>query len=39
MISHFQCGFRYGFHKPHCLLLMIEKWKQAIDKDQFFGHS
>ena len=35
--SEFQCGFRKGFNTQHCLLLMIEKWKEAVDKDQSFG--
>ena len=33
----FQCGFRKGFCTQHCLLLMSEKWKEAVDKDQSFG--
>ena len=37
VISKFQCGFRKGFSTQHCLLLIIEKWKKAVDKDQTFG--
>ena len=37
ILSKFQCGFRKGFSTQHCLLLMIEKWKEAVDKDQSFG--
>ena len=37
VFSKFQCGFRKGFSTQHCLLLMIEKWKKAVDKDQTFG--
>ena len=37
ILSEFQCGFRKGFNTHHCLLLMIEKWKEAVDKDQSFG--
>ena len=37
ILSEFQCGFRKGFNTQHCLLLMIEKWKEAVDKDQSFG--
>ena len=33
----FQGGFRNGFSTQHCLFLMIEKWKEAADKDQSFG--
>ena len=35
--SKFQCGFRKGFSTQHCLILMIEKWKEASGKDQSFG--
>ena len=37
ILSEFQCGFRKGFSTQHCLLLMTEKWKEAVDKDQSFG--
>ena len=37
ILSKFQCGFRKGFSTQHCLLLIIEKWKEAVDKDQTFG--
>ena len=33
MPSNFQCGFRKGFSTQHCLILMIEKWKEASGKD------
>ena len=26
-----------GFSTQHCLLLMTEKWKEAVDKNQYFG--
>ena len=35
--SKFQFGFRKGFSTQHCLILMIEKWKEASGKDQSFG--
>ena len=37
ILSEFQCGFRKGFSTQHCLLLMIEKSKEAVDKYQSFG--
>ena len=37
ILSLFQCGFRKGFVTQHCLLLIIEKWKEATDKGQSFG--
>ena len=35
IFSKFQCGFRKGFSAQHCLLLMIEKWKKAVDNKKF----
>ena len=35
--SKFQCGFRQGISAQHCLLAMIEKWKNSIDKSKTFG--
>ena len=37
ILSKFQCGFLHGFSTQHCLLLMIEKWKHAVDNDKVFG--
>ena len=31
ILSKFQCGFRKGHSTEHCLLVMIEKWKQCLD--------
>ena len=36
-ISDFQCGFWKGFSTQHSLLLMIEKWKHAVDNSKVFG--
>ena len=36
IISKFQSGFRNGFNTHYCLLLMIEKLKEAADIDQSF---
>ena len=32
-----QCGFRKGYNAQHCLLVMIEKIKEAIDRGYEFG--
>ena len=32
-----QCGFRKGYSAQHCLLVMIEKFKEAIDREDNFG--
>ena len=37
IFSQFQCGFRKHFGTQHCLLLMIDKWKKAVDKNKVFG--
>ena len=36
-LSKFQCGFRKGYSPQHCLLLMIDKWKKAVDNHKVFG--
>ena len=35
--SKFQCGYRKGFITQLCLLLMLEKWKHAVDNKKVFG--
>ena len=37
ILSKFQCGFHKGVSTRHCLLLMLEKWKQAVDNNKVFG--
>ena len=37
ILSKFQCGFRKGYNLQHCLLLMIDKWKKAVDNNKVFG--
>ena len=32
-----QCGFRKGYNTQYCLLVMLEKWKNAVDKGKCFG--
>ena len=36
IFSKFQCGFRKCFNARHCLLLMIDKWKKAVDNNTAF---
>ena len=36
IFSKFQCSFRKGFSAQHCLLLMIDKWKKAVDNNKAF---
>ena len=35
--SKYQCGFRQGFSTQQCLLAMIEKWKNCLDKGGVTG--
>ena len=35
--SKHQCGFRKGFGTQQCLLTLLEKWKNAVDKGKIFG--
>ena len=35
--SKFRCGFRKVFNAQHCLLLMIDNWKNAIDNKEVFS--
>ena len=37
ILSKCQCGFRKGYSTQHCLLLMLEKWKLAVDNNEAFG--
>ena len=32
ILSKYQCGFRKGFNAQYCLMVMIEKWKKALDQ-------
>ena len=31
ILSKFQCGFRKGFSSQHCLIYLIEKWRNSLD--------
>ena len=37
MLFPSQCGFQKGYSAQHCLLVMIEKFKEAIDRGNEFG--
>ena len=37
ILSKYQCGFRQGHNTQHCLLMMVEKWKEALDKGGLGG--
>ena len=36
-LSDQQCWFRKGYSTQHCLLDLLEKWKNSVDKGKFFG--
>ena len=36
-LSDQQCGFRKGYSTQHCLLNLLEKWKNSVDKGKAFG--
>ena len=35
-LSKQPCGFRKGYCTQQCLLVLLEKWKRAVDSDQMF---
>ena len=37
IFSKFQCGFRKNYSTQHCLLMMLESWKEASNKNKAFG--
>ena len=37
LLSKYQCGFWKGYSAQQCLLAMLEKWKNAVDKAKIFG--
>ena len=36
-LSPYLCGFRKGFGTQHCLAVMVELWKRAIDLKEYAG--
>ena len=37
ILSKYQCGFRKYFNSQHCLTIMLEKWRESIDRRGCFG--
>ena len=37
ILSHSQCGFRKGQSRQRCLLVMLEQFKESVDKSKDFG--
>ena len=37
ILSKYQCSFRQGYNTQHCLLVMVEKCKEALDKGGLCG--
>ena len=37
ILVKYQYGFRKGFNVQHCLVSMIEKWKESVDNGGAFG--
>ena len=37
IFSKHQCGLRKGFSGQQCLLTLLEKWKNAVDKGKIVG--
>ena len=37
ILSIYQCGFRKGYSAQHCLMSLIEKWKESVDSGGAFG--
>ena len=36
-LSKYLCGFRKGYNTQHCLMIMLEKWRKALDKRNIAG--
>ena len=37
ILSKYQCGFRKGHSAQHCLIALLEKWRESIDRGHEFG--
>ena len=37
ILSKYQCRFRQGYKTQHCLLMMVEKWREALDNGGLVG--
>ena len=36
-LSPYLCGFRKGYNTQYCLMVVLEKWKKALDKKKVAG--
>ena len=36
-LSPYLCGFRKGYSTQQCLIIMIERWKKALDEHDIAG--
>ena len=36
-MSKYQCGFRKGHSAQHCLIALLEKWRESIDRGHEFA--
>ena len=36
-LSVFLCGFRKGYSTQHCLIVMLERWRKALDNSKMAG--
>ena len=37
ILSKYKCGFRKGHGAQHCLIALLEKWRESIDQGSEFG--
>ena len=37
ILSKWQCSFRQGYSAQHCLIIMVEKWRQCLDNGGVSG--
>ena len=37
ILSKYQCGFQKAYSAQHCLMSLIEKWKESVDSGGAFG--
>ena len=37
ILSKYQCGFRRDYNTQHCLITLMEKWKESVDNGGAFG--
>ena len=36
-LSPYLCGFRKGYSTQYCLIIMLERWKKALDNRKIAG--